>query len=103
MRDAAMPRHDQHVVMLEPAAKHIGVGKNRAEHQRPGDDPSRTHRAAREHFVATKDCLTNQCAGDSVSDCVHRSECVSRCALKAWKVYAPILWRRQKVSPNRAE
>jgi len=66
-----MPRHDQHVVALEPAAKDVGVWKNGAEHQRPGDDALPIHRATGEHVVAPENGFADQCARDAVSDCVH--------------------------------
>ena len=58
--------------MRENVAEHIGVGKDRAKHQRPRDDAARVHRLRGEHILAAEDGFPNQRPGNAVSDRVHR-------------------------------
>src|ERR1700730_13684794 len=71
MRDAAMPGDHQHAVARENFAQNVRVGKNRAEHQRPGDDAALVHMEWREKMAGAKSGFGNEVAGDAVSDGVH--------------------------------
>src|SRR5258708_27057955 len=42
MRNAAMPRKDEEIVVGEKFAEYVGVRKDRAKHQRPGNDSLRS-------------------------------------------------------------
>src|SRR6202007_1634100 len=54
MRDAAMPREDEEVVVREKFAEDVGVGKDRANHQRPSKDTLASDRPWAEHVLASK-------------------------------------------------
>jgi len=73
MRQAAMPGNDEQLIAGENIPDDIGIRKNRAQHEGPGDDSAAVHRMRGKHVLAAKNCLPDQCAGDAVCDGVHRS------------------------------
>ncbi len=72
MREAAMPGDDEKLVAGEEVPDDIGIRKDRAEHQRPRDDAAAVHRVRGKHVLAAENGFSDQCAGDAVSDRVHR-------------------------------
>src|SRR5260370_24905900 len=74
MRDAAMPGHDEEIVVGEKFPEYVGVREGRAQHQRPGNDSFAIHWLCAEHVLPAETRLRDQRAGDAVSDCIHAGE-----------------------------
>ena len=72
MRDAAVPGDDEQFISGKEIPENVGVRKDGAEHQRPGDDAAAVHRMRSEHVLAAEDGLADQRPGDAMCDCVHR-------------------------------
>src|SRR6266404_3344307 len=71
MRDAAMPGHDEEIVVREKFPEYVGVREGRAQHQRPGNDSLAIHRLCAEHVLPAESRLRDQRARDAVSDGIH--------------------------------
>ena len=73
MRDATVPSDHQEFIVRENIPDDVGIRKDRAEHQRPGDDAAALHGVRGKHVLAAEDRFSDQCAGDAMGDRVHRS------------------------------
>ena len=71
MRDAAVPRQNKKIIVREKIAEDVGVGKDRAEHERPGDDSLTIQRLRAEHVLPAKRSLGNERAGYAERDGIH--------------------------------
>ena len=71
MGDAAMPGHDQHFVLGEKFAERIGIRKNGAEHERPGEDSAAIHGTPGKQLVAGEQALAKKGTGNPMGDGIH--------------------------------
>ena len=71
MGDAAMPSQDEEFVVRDKFAEDVGVRKDRAQHERPGDDALPIQRSRAEHVLSAKRGLGDERAGYAVSDGIH--------------------------------
>src|SRR5437588_11803726 len=104
MRDAAVPGDDEQPVVRKNVAKHVGVRKNRAQHQRPRDDSSTRGfkpnaglqpgiwacRLQAKHVRTTKNRLADQRARDAVCDGVH-AQSLPETADTPWSVRGSLI------------
>ena len=69
-----MPSDHQHLVAGDEIAQDIGVRKDSAEHERPGDDPALVDWFGRKEVAAAKCCFGDERAGNAVGDGIHELE-----------------------------
>src|SRR6266404_254294 len=108
MRDAAMPGHDEEIVVREKFPEYVGVREGRAQHQRPGNDSFAIHWLCAEHVLPAESRLRDQRAGDAVSDCIHAGESTgcakpgpSQCTARSGERLATTLPTRRAATPWR--
>ena len=71
MRDAAVPGKNQHAIPGEHVAKDVGIRKDGAQHERPGDDALPGHWALGDQVLTPEKRFADQRAGDPVCNRVH--------------------------------
>ncbi len=54
-------------------AEYVRIREDRAEHERPGEDPAAVHRMRGKHVLAAEDGFSDQRASDAMSDRIHCS------------------------------
>ncbi len=55
MSDASVPSDNQQLIAGKEVAEYVRIREDRAEHERPGEDPAAVHRVRSKHVLAAED------------------------------------------------